>query len=87
MGLLMARKNKWLQPLRLLASALFPMADPLSSASRGGGDRSSLGFIASAITDGVIPTECCCRTALHHDFALRPSDIQRCALRTWCLWS
>ena len=73
----MAHKNKWLQRT-LLASALM-MAGPLSSASAAVVTSiRPLGFIASAIADGVTPTEVLLPDgASPHDFALRPSDIQR----------
>lgn len=73
----MAQKNKWLQRT-LLASALI-MAGPLSSASAAVVTSiRPLGFIASAIADGVTPTEVLLPDgASPHDFALRPSDIQR----------
>ena len=71
------KENKWLQRT-LLASALL-MAGPLSSASAAVVTSiRPLGFIASAIADGVTPTEVLLPDgASPHDFALRPSDIQR----------
>ncbi|HGM5993672.1 zinc ABC transporter substrate-binding protein ZnuA [Serratia sp. 22278] len=82
----MAKKNKWLQRT-LLASALL-MAGPLSSASAAVvASIRPLGFIASAIADGVTPTEVLLPDgASPHDFALRPSDIQRLRSADLVLW-
>ncbi|MBS7519755.1 zinc ABC transporter substrate-binding protein ZnuA [Serratia ureilytica] len=82
----MAQKNKWLQRT-LLASALV-MAGPLSSASAAVVTTiRPLGFIASAIADGVTPTEVLLPDgASPHDFALRPSDIQRLRSADLVLW-
>ncbi|HGM5048076.1 TPA: zinc ABC transporter substrate-binding protein ZnuA [Serratia marcescens] len=82
----MAQKNKWLQ-CTLLASALV-MAGPLSSASAAVVTTiRPLGFIASAIADGVTPTEVLLPDgASPHDFALRPSDIQRLRSADLVLW-
>ncbi|EMH4078272.1 TPA: zinc ABC transporter substrate-binding protein ZnuA [Serratia marcescens] len=82
----MAQKNKWLQRT-LLASALV-MAGPLSSASAAVVTTiRPLGFIASAIADGVMPTEVLLPDgASPHDFALRPSDIQRLRSADLVLW-
>ncbi|BEN78590.1 zinc ABC transporter substrate-binding protein [Serratia marcescens] len=83
---MMAKKNKWLQRT-LLASALL-MAGPLSSASAAVvASIRPLGFIASAIADGVTPTEVLLPDgASPHDFALRPSDIQRLRSADLVLW-
>lgn len=83
---MMAQKNKWLQ-CTLLASALV-MAGPLSSASAAVVTTiRPLGFIASAIADGVTPTEVLLPDgASPHDFALRPSDIQRLRSADLVLW-
>lgn len=83
---MMAQKNKWLQRT-LLASALL-MACPLSSASAAVVTSiRPLGFIASAIADGVTPTEVLLPDgASPHDFALRPSDIQRLRSADLVLW-
>ncbi|WP_337046149.1 zinc ABC transporter substrate-binding protein ZnuA [Serratia bockelmannii] len=82
----MAKKNKWLQRT-LLASALL-MAGPMSSASAAVVTTiRPLGFIASAIADGVTPTEVLLPDgASPHDFALRPSDIQRLRSADLVLW-
>lgn len=82
----MAQKNKWLQRT-LLASALV-IAGPLSSASAAVVTTiRPLGFIASAIADGVTPTEVLLPDgASPHDFALRPSDIQRLRSADLVLW-
>ncbi|EZQ64476.1 high-affinity zinc uptake system protein znuA [Serratia marcescens BIDMC 81] len=83
---MMAQKNKWLQRT-LLASALV-MAGPLSSASAAVVTTiRPLGFIASAIAEGVTPTEVLLPDgASPHDFALRPSDIQRLRSADLVLW-
>lgn len=83
---MMAQKNKWLQRT-LLASALV-MAGPLSSASAAVVTTiRPLGFIASAIADGVTPTEVLLPDgASPHDFVLRPSDIQRLRSADLVLW-
>lgn len=83
---MMAKKNKWLQRT-LLASALL-MAGPLSSASAAVVTSiRPLGFIASAIADGVTPIEVLLPDgASPHDFALRPSDIQRLRSADLVLW-
>lgn len=83
---MMAQKNKWLQRT-LLASGLV-MAGPLSSASAAVVTTiRPLGFIASAIADGVTPTEVLLPDgASPHDFALRPSDIQRLRSADLVLW-
>jgi zinc transport system substrate-binding protein len=84
MGLLMMiQKNKWLQRA-LLASAL--MVAGSASAAVVTSIR-PLGFIASAIADGVTPTEVLLPDgASPHDFALRPSDIQRLRTADLVLW-
>ncbi|CAI1607279.1 High-affinity zinc uptake system protein znuA precursor [Serratia entomophila] len=83
---MMAQKKKWLQRT-LLASALL-MAGPLSSASAAVVTSiRPLGFIASAIADGVTPTEVLLPDgASPHDFALRPSDLQRLRAADLVLW-
>ncbi|WP_419245843.1 zinc ABC transporter substrate-binding protein ZnuA [Serratia sp. NFX21] len=82
----MAQKNKWLQRT-LLASALM-MAGPLSSASAAVVTSiRPVGFIAAAIADGVTPTEVLLPDgASPHDFALRPSDIQRLRAADLVVW-
>lgn len=82
----MAEKNKWLQRT-LLASALL-LGGPLSSATAAVVTSvRPLGFIASAIADGVTPTDVLLPDgASPHDFALRPSDIQRLRAADLVLW-
>ncbi|CAI0770808.1 zinc ABC transporter substrate-binding protein ZnuA [Serratia proteamaculans] len=82
----MAQKNKWLQRT-LLATALM-MAGPLSSASAAVVTSiRPVGFIAAAIADGVTPTEVLLPDgASPHDFALRPSDIQRLRAADLVVW-
>lgn len=80
---MMIQKNKWLQRA-LLASAL--MVAGSASAAVVTSIR-PLGFIASAIADGVTPTEVLLPDgASPHDFALRPSDIQRLRTADLVLW-
>ncbi len=83
---MMAQKNKWLQ--RTLLVSTLVMAGPLSSASAAVVTTiRPLGFIASAIADGVTPTEVLLPDgASPHDFALRPSDIQRLRSADLVLW-
>lgn len=83
---MMAKKNKWLQ--RTLLASVLLMAGPLSSASAAVVTSiRPLGFIASAIADGVTPTEVLLPDgASPHDFALRPSDIQRLRSADLVLW-
>ncbi|MGB8665022.1 MAG: zinc ABC transporter substrate-binding protein ZnuA, partial [Serratia inhibens] len=82
----MAQKNKWLQRT-LLASALM-MVGPLNGAYAAVVTSiRPLGFIASAIADGVTPTEVLLPDgASPHDFALRPSDIQRLRAADLVVW-
>lgn len=71
---MMMQKNKWLQRA-LLASALMVAGHATAAVVT---SIRPLGFIASAIADGVTPTEVLLPDgASPHDFALRPSDIQR----------
>ncbi|WP_431225763.1 zinc ABC transporter substrate-binding protein ZnuA [Serratia sp. L9] len=79
----MVQKNKWLQRA-VLASVL--MAAGSASAAVVTSIR-PLGFIASAIADGVTETEVLLPDgASPHDFALRPSDIQRLRGADLVLW-
>ncbi len=71
---MMMQKNKWLQRA-LFASALMVAGQATAAVVT---SIRPLGFIASAIADGVTPTEVLLPDgASPHDFALRPSDIQR----------
>jgi len=71
---MMIQKNKWLQRA-LLASAVMVAGQATAAVVT---SIRPLGFIASAIADGVTPTEVLLPDgASPHDFALRPSDIQR----------
>ncbi|AHG18329.1 zinc ABC transporter substrate-binding protein [Chania multitudinisentens RB-25] len=79
----MVQKNKWLQRA-LFVSAL--MIAGHASAAVVTSVR-PLGFIASAIADGVMPTEVLLPDGSSpHDFALRPSDIQRLQAAELVLW-
>jgi zinc transport system substrate-binding protein len=81
MGLLiMLKKNGMLQKNSWLCGALFASALMMTGQATAAVVTSirPLGFIASAIADGVTTTEVLLPDgASPHDFALRPSDIQR----------
>ncbi|HHQ4308021.1 TPA: zinc ABC transporter substrate-binding protein ZnuA [Serratia fonticola] len=79
----MVQKNKWLQRT-LLATALVMAGNATAAVVT---SIRPLGFIASAIADGVTPTEILLPDgASPHDFALRPSDIQRLRSADLVLW-
>ena len=79
----MVQRNKWLQ--RTLLAAALVMAGNATAAVVT--SIRPLGFIASAIADGVPPTEILLPDgASPHDFALRPSDIQRLRSADLVLW-
>lgn len=80
---MMVQKNKWLQRT-LLATALIMAGNATASVVT---SIRPLGFIASAIADGVTTTEILLPDgASPHDFALRPSDIQRLRSADLVLW-
>lgn len=80
---MMVQKNKWLQGT-LLATALVMAGNATAAVVT---SIRPLGFIASAIADGVTPTEILLPDgASPHDFALRPSDIQRLRSADLVLW-
>ncbi|MGL5387757.1 MAG: zinc ABC transporter substrate-binding protein ZnuA [Serratia sp. (in: enterobacteria)] len=79
----MVQKNKWLQRT-LMATALIMAGNATAAVVT---SIRPLGFIASAIADGVTPTEILLPDgASPHDFALRPSDIQRLRSADLVLW-
>ncbi|CNJ04530.1 zinc ABC transporter substrate-binding protein ZnuA [Yersinia mollaretii] len=82
----MLHKNKWLKRA-MLASAIF-IANPFNMASAAVVTSvRPLGFIASAIADGVLPTEVLLPDgASPHDYALRPSDVQRLRSAELVIW-
>ncbi len=82
----MLHKNKWLKRV-MLASALL-IANPFNIASAAVVTSvRPLGFIASAIADGVLPTEVLLPDgASPHDYALRPSDVQRLRSADLVIW-
>ncbi|WP_145572938.1 zinc ABC transporter substrate-binding protein ZnuA [Yersinia mollaretii] len=82
----MLHKNKWLKRA-MLASAIF-IANPFNMASAAIVTSVwPLGFIASAIADGVLPTEVLLPDgASPHDYALRPSDVQRLRSAELVIW-
>lgn len=83
----MLHKNKWLKQA-MLASALL-LANPFNLASAAVVTSiRPLGFIAAAIADGVLPTEVLLPDgASPHDYALRPSDVQRLRSAELVIWS
>lgn len=79
----MVHKNKWLQ-YALIAGSLMMVGSTTAAVVT---SIRPLGFIASAIADGVMPTEILLPDgASPHDFALRPSDIQRLKRADLILW-
>ncbi|CRG50671.1 zinc ABC transporter substrate-binding protein ZnuA [Yersinia wautersii] len=82
----MLHKNKWLKQA-MLASALL-LANPFNLASAAVVTSiRPLGFIAAAIADGVLPTEVLLpHGASPHDYALRPSDVQRLRSAELVIW-
>ncbi|EPB0878032.1 zinc ABC transporter substrate-binding protein ZnuA [Yersinia enterocolitica] len=82
----MLHKNKWLKRA-MLASAIL-IANPFNIASAAVVTSvRPLGFIASAIADGVLPTEVLLPDgASPHDYALRPSDVQRLRSADLVIW-
>ncbi|CNJ82275.1 high-affinity zinc transporter periplasmic protein [Yersinia mollaretii] len=82
----MLHKNKWLKRA-MLASAII-IANPFNMASAAVVTSvRPLGFIASAIADGVLPTEVLLPDgASPHDYALRPSDVQRLRSAELVIW-
>ena len=82
----MLHKKKWLKRA-MLASAIL-LANPFNIASAAVVTSiRPLGFIASAIADGVLPTEVLLPDgASPHDYALRPSDVQRLRSAELVIW-
>ncbi|MFI8416890.1 zinc ABC transporter substrate-binding protein ZnuA [Serratia sp. NPDC078593] len=79
----MRQKNKWLQRT-LLASALMLAGSAYAAVVT---TLRPIGFIASEIADGVTDTEILLPDgASPHDFALRPSDIQRLRSADLVIW-
>ncbi|KEY57957.1 zinc ABC transporter substrate-binding protein ZnuA [Serratia sp. DD3] len=79
----MVHKNKWLQ-YTLIAGSLMMAGSATAAVVT---SIRPLGFIASAIADGVMPTEVLLPDgASPHDFALRPSDIKRLQSADLVLW-
>ncbi|UYA60126.1 Zinc ABC transporter, substrate-binding protein ZnuA [Pectobacterium sp. F1-1] len=81
------QQKKWLKSV-FVASALFASGMSISSASAAViTSIRPLGFIASAIADGVAPTEILLPDgASPHDYALRPSDVQRLQSADLVIW-
>lgn len=80
---MIVQKKKWL-PCALFASALIMVGSASAAVVT---SIRPLGFIVSAIADGVMPTEVLLPDgASPHDFALRPSDIQRLRGADLVLW-
>jgi zinc transport system substrate-binding protein len=82
----MLHKNKWLKRA-MLASAIL-IANPFNIVSAAVvASMRPLGFIVSAIADGVLPTEVLLPDGVSpHDYALRPSDIQRLRSAELVIW-
>ncbi|QNK34469.1 zinc ABC transporter substrate-binding protein ZnuA [Serratia sp. JUb9] len=79
----MIQKKKWLQRA-LLASALMMAGSATAAVVT---SVRPLGFIASAIADGVTETEVLLPNgASPHDFALRPSDLRRLRSADLVVW-
>ncbi|CNB51565.1 high-affinity zinc transporter periplasmic protein [Yersinia ruckeri] len=82
----MLQKNKWLKSTLLIGTILVTGAVNSASAAVVTSVR-PLGFIASAIADGVLPTEVLLPDgASPHDYALRPSDVQRLRGAELVIW-
>ncbi|WP_159567581.1 zinc ABC transporter substrate-binding protein ZnuA [Budvicia diplopodorum] len=77
---------KWLN--RAVLASTFVMAGIATQASAAVLTTTKpLGFIASAITDGIMPTEVLLPDgASPHDYALRPSDVQRLRSADLVIW-
>lgn len=81
------QQKKWLKSV-FIASALLASGMSISAASAAViTSIRPLGFIASAIADGVTPTEVLLPDgASPHDYALRPSDVQRLQSAELVIW-
>ncbi|KGA42006.1 zinc ABC transporter substrate-binding protein ZnuA [Pectobacterium odoriferum] len=81
------QQKKWLKSV-FVASALLANGMSISAASAAViTSIRPLGFIASAIADGVTPTEVLLPDgASPHDYALRPSDVQRLQSADLVIW-
>ncbi|WP_317177213.1 zinc ABC transporter substrate-binding protein ZnuA [Pectobacterium sp. HCp5_1] len=81
------QQKKWLKSV-FVASALLASGMSISAASAAViTSIRPLGFIASAIADGVTPTEVLLPDgASPHDYALRPSDVQRLQSAELVIW-
>ncbi|MEY4922536.1 MAG: hypothetical protein RLY17_1253 [Pseudomonadota bacterium] len=82
----MLHKNNWFKWAMLAGSVLIANPFYIASAAVITSIR-PLGFIASAITDGVTSTEVLLPDgASPHDYALRPSDVQRLRSAELVIW-
>ncbi|RLM23074.1 zinc ABC transporter substrate-binding protein [Brenneria alni] len=81
------QQNKWLKSV-YVASALMISYSSINAASAEVlTSIRPLGFIASAITEGITPTDVLLPTgASPHDYALRPSDVQRLQSADLVIW-
>ncbi len=80
-----SKNTKWLNRMVLASTFLACIATQASAAVLT--STKPLGFIASAITEGVIPTEVLLPDgASPHDYALRPSDVQRLRSADLVIW-
>src|SRR5471030_3442873 len=81
------KQNKKIYKRMLLAAALVSSFASTSAHSAIVASVRPLGFIASAIADGVTPTEILLPDgASPHDFALRPSDLQKMRRADLVVW-
>ncbi|EHD21835.1 MULTISPECIES: zinc ABC transporter substrate-binding protein ZnuA [Brenneria] len=81
------QQYKWLKSV-FVASALMVSGATINAASAAVvASIRPLGFIASAITDGITPTEVLLPNgASPHDYALRPTDVQRLQSAELIIW-
>ncbi|PWC20647.1 zinc ABC transporter substrate-binding protein ZnuA [Brenneria roseae subsp. roseae] len=81
------QQNKWLKSV-FVASALITAGASINAASAAVVTSiRPLGFITSAIAEGVIPTEVLLPDgASPHDYALRPSDVQQLQSADLVIW-
>src|SRR5471030_3523339 len=82
----MMNKNQTFKRM-LLAAALFGACAASSAQAAIVASVRPVGFIASAIADGILPTEVLLPDgASPHDFALRPSDLQKMRSADLVVW-
>ncbi|MFE8150981.1 zinc ABC transporter substrate-binding protein ZnuA [Brenneria goodwinii] len=80
------QQKKWLKSV-FVTSALMASGASINAAADVVTSIRPLGFIASAITEGITPTEVLLPSgASPHDYALRPSDVQRLQSAELVIW-